>query len=820
MEQVIRLFSRISVQYPRRTIIAILISTFIFGFFGSQQEVSTDNKNFLPDSTTASAIEQITEEFKSSSAIPAQIIFEVEDLYSPDTLKEILSFPNKLFRNEKISPFLDTSNPIFSYAHILLSLAENNTELLLTSDIENLIENAPSHLKTQITSMVSESNKEKNKLGMMIVFFDKSIENTQILDAQYHMHNVVKETPWETVKKARTFSSGTLQMAFEEGQKETGPLFGIAMFLILLVLIILYRTGSDVVLGAIALVFTITWMYGFGVIIGPKYLGITGHFNQMTMIIPVLLIGLAIDYAIHATSRYREELTSGKTPNNAMAASGKAVGAALILSTVTTGIGFLTNVLSPLPPMQDFGLFTFFGILSAWIIMSTFIPSTRVFLDEKRVNSGKKLQTKTMTSTMPGAGYALEKLSDSTEKRPWITILVTGIITLASLVMSLDITTTFDTKDFLPQNSEVYETISLLEERFKNRGETATILIRGDFTNPDMITATESTLLQLSLIPGVAGPAQSSLVTLAQDWGKQNLQIPNDKYSEEVAKSLASLKSSGTAPLYKALEKVDPERLASVVNTTTWGSSVIVLPLEGNSDKTHTESLRKNIIQAADPLIQTGAEVIPTSDNIITLEVMNALQSSQISSIITTILTAAFILIIFFGIRYHYPSLGILGVIPVALVIAWIMGSMSVLNISFNVITAMITALTIGIGVPYSIHIINRFLEDFQRHENIREVLHSTIKHTGAALIGSGITTILGFGVLVFSSMQPIRQFGGLTALTIFYSLLSSTVVLPAILVIWGQNKLDKKESQNSGQNEFDNYTRVASAEAAASQCP
>jgi preprotein translocase subunit SecD len=49
------------------------------------------------------------------------------------------------------------------------------------------------------------------------------------------------------------------------------------------------------------------------------------------------------------------------------------------------------------------------------------------------------------------------------------------------------------------------------------------------------------------------------------------------------------------------------------------------------------------------------------------------------------------------------------------------------------------------------------------------------------------MTTVLGFGVLFFAILPPMKQFGTMTALTIFYSFLSSVWVLPSILVLWAR---------------------------------
>jgi len=54
-------------------------------------------------------------------------------------------------------------------------------------------------------------------------------------------------------------------------------------------------------------------------------------------------------------------------------------------------------------------------------------------------------------------------------------------------------------------------------------------------------------------------------------------------------------------------------------------------------------------------------------------------------------------------------------------------------------------------------------------------------------LFGAAATTIAGFGLLVFALMPPLQQFGGITALTIFYSFIASVFILPAVIAIWAK---------------------------------
>ena len=98
----------------------------------------------------------------------------------------------------------------------------------------------------------------------------------------------------------------------------------------------LRRAAADMGLTMFVIVLSIVWMNGAGVILGPKYLNIIGNFSEILQILPILLIGLGVDYAIHMNSRYREEIGAGAEVTESATRATKTVGVALVLATATT----------------------------------------------------------------------------------------------------------------------------------------------------------------------------------------------------------------------------------------------------------------------------------------------------------------------------------------------------------------------------------------------------------------------------------------------------------------------------------------------------
>ena len=149
------------------------------------------------------------------------------------------------------------------------------------------------------------------------------------------------------------------------------------------------------------------------------------------------------------------------------------------------------------------------------------------------------------------------------------------------------------------------------------------------------------------------------------------------------------------------------------------------------------------------------------------------------------------LLVLFILTRRVVPALVVLT--PVVLATLWVVGSMVVLSLKWNVLTIMVTALSLGIGIDYAIHMWRRFESERSKSDDIWQALEETITTTGVALVLSAGTTALGFLVLLLSPMPVVQQFGLVTALTVSFSLALSIVVLP-VLLLMAENALTPRE--------------------------
>jgi predicted RND superfamily exporter protein len=106
---------------------------------------------------------------------------------------------------------------------------------------------------------------------------------------------------------------------------------------------------------------------------------------------------------------------------------------------------------------------------------------------------------------------------------------------------------------------------------------------------------------------------------------------------------------------------------------------------------------------------------------------------------------------------------------------------------SLDVLTITVTSLTIGIGIDYAIHTTERFKLVADKTGDITAAISETIEKTGGALLIAALTTILGFGMLLFAPIPPQAQFGVIMVLTIAFALITSVLVLPLILARWAK---------------------------------
>ena len=139
---------------------------------------------------------------------------------------------------------------------------------------------------------------------------------------------------------------------------------------------------------------------------------------------------------------------------------------------------------------------------------------------------------------------------------------------------------------------------------------------------------------------------------------------------------------------------------------------------------------------------------------------------------------AGVILIIYLCFRSIRISL--LALMPIAFAVIVTFGLLALARHHFSFMSITALPLIVGIGIDNSIHLVRRYLESDEN--SILDIA----KSSGAALIQSNLTTIVGFGALMASSFEPLAEMGLVTSLGVILALMASLWSVPAIILVFG----------------------------------
>ena len=177
---------------------------------------------------------------------------------------------------------------------------------------------------------------------------------------------------------------------------------------------------------------------------------------------------------------------------------------------------------------------------------------------------------------------------------------------------------------------------------------------------------------------------------------------------------------------------------------------------------------------------------------------MTILQLLKRDAIYTLIVSATLILLLLFLMQRSINH-GLLIFIPLSLGLIWTMGTLGWLGIPLSVATVALSSMIMGLGVEYGVFVVSRYKEERAKNHNQLESLKTTVHGIGSAIIGSGVTTMIGFGALSFSTVPMIQHLGQTLALGIACSLLAALFANPLLILLeedydyWNtQRKLEK----------------------------
>jgi predicted RND superfamily exporter protein len=535
---------------------------------------------------------------------------------------------------------------------------------------------------------------------------------------------------------------------------------------------------SYVLLPLVGLSVSIVWLFGTMVLLRMDFIIIN------VALIPMIM-GLGVDYSVHMFHNYKAEIEKGKTAKESIIASITDIGTAMMLATITTFIAFLSFLTATMAPMRNFGFLCAIGIVYVFIVTITLQAAVRYILDRRK--NPDKIKSKHDLN-----GKIMKKIARVVCIHPKPLVLITVLITVVMIFGATQVKTGFNMEDFLPEENESVQVLNEVMKEFPFASdERENILIEGNVATVQTLRGIRQTIENMKDNKYVMFTADNeprtysvlSIINKAVD-RNQSLTYVFNLDSDNIPETNSDVKDLFDY-LYNKYEFELREVLHKNKNGVYDATLIVVY--------THTFSVKDsdlstvmgdvyNELQNSIAYLDGNTAVI-TGDNSMIFSIMNSMPESQIISTVICLILAALVLIIV----YKKLSLGLIAMIPVCISTVWIVGTMYFIGYSLNVMTIMITSLTIGLGITYAIHAIERFKLVAAKTGDVMESVSETVGHTGGALMIAAVTTIAGFGMLMLTPMQVQQQFGLITALTILFAFLTSIFILPPILMFWGR---------------------------------
>jgi len=611
------------------------------------------------------------------------------------------------------------------------------------------------------------------------------------------------------------------------------------------------------------------WLKGISNLIGLKG-GLT-----IELIVPIAMIALGVDFAVHAIRRYQEEKALGYAPSRALRVGFAGVLGALALAMLSDGIAFLSNTASGIEAIVHFGIAAGIAAASSFLVLGIIVPLAAMRIDQIRrprpgpaslasriaplvggagltVTIGASVLLLVVGLAVPGvvvlvvasAGFlaipvlmmrrrnrGLGPQDDSTAAiftRPeearssWLAPVVTGMaryrflvllvmagITAASVVLALRLEPDFDVKDFFDSKSDFVVGLDKLDEHIAGRsGEPSVIYIQGNLTNPQALTALNQFVGELANNPYVGRDAdgQPSIednvfnvlkrVTgsayarsrVAQESGIEITDNDGDGIpdSQEHIKATYDFVVRNGVPLDESTLVYDAGQVRELLFHDLSGErenvALLVVGIPGTREQA--------VVKAAREALMTDLQVLrrhPLSSRVGltgSAFVREGQLDATTKSLQTSLPIAAAAALVLLLLTMRSLRYAVVTIIPIGLVVAWLYALMYLIGFSLNFVTATVGAISIGVGIDYSIHMTERFREELRRAATKMQALRQAADGTGVALVASAVSSIAGFTILGFAPMPMFSSFGFLTAIMVFLALAASLVVLPSLLLL------------------------------------
>jgi hypothetical protein len=532
-----------------------------------------------------------------------------------------------------------------------------------------------------------------------------------------------------------------------------GPL---SVFVLVFSILLFMRNWLAAMVPLVTSIITIIWTFGM--------LGWAGiPLNILSAMLPSLIIVIGATEDTHMMAAFFRGLDKSDEDKRSAAIiyMARHVGLPLILTVLTTALGFASNLFSNIGLIQHFAFAATFAMLTNGIITILVMPMMLSIFGPKE-NAGILRDGES-----PGLPDRIMKVFRySQDHFPISTLVVTAALCAFFIFQASKLYVTNDPLSYFPSDRPLIQDTKRIHEdlagikiffiTLESKGAKA-------FQDPENITK----LAKIQDFLDSQGVFDRS-ISLAD-----HLAFVNREFRGGSAELSLPETRQLIAQYLMFFHRSD---LDNYVSHDYSRANIVV---RHNISDSHI--LNRHIIELQDVVKHIAGPDMKTHIVGENLMVNHAAESLIVAQVKALFLLLALIFLIMSALFTSFKG-GAIALIPAIIPIALMFGIMGYLDIPLNPGTAMVAVIAIGIAIDGTIHLLARYNELCRRTSDYLGAVNTAVHEEATPLIVSSLALSFGFGVLLFSNFTVVAQFGALAAATMLFSIFANLLITPIIM--------------------------------------
>ncbi len=503
-------------------------------------------------------------------------------------------------------------------------------------------------------------------------------------------------------------------------------------------------------------------------------------YYAITNALPVILVAISVADAIHILSAYFER--RARFPDSPVRElvidSMVTMARPITLTTITTMAGFFgIAVVSIMPPIAYFAWYAMLGVFLAWFFSLIVLPAVLVLVQPK---PSPLFAAWGMARPDPIAGL-LGGISKAAAQHPAKVLSIFVAVVALALLGASDLRIDRSQVD----NFAADEPIRIADERIHSEfAGTAflDVIITSD-TDEGVLTAhrmqkigeLQAFLEAQEHVNKTASIVDYlSLLHTAIEDRPADPQRPLPDSDDAIAQYLMVYEASGDPSDLD--EEITPDYQAALIRGVL---------------NSHYFSDSRQVVEALDTYLQNtfnepGLTGTIAGDVNVAYHWMTALQESHFTGVGLSLL----LILIMSMLVFRSPVVGIIAVVPVSFTVLCIYGVMGSLGVYLEPATSMFAAISVGVGVDFAIHLVDRLqMEKRTTGNQILQIVSTVVPGTARACFFNAAALGVGFSVLMVSDLPMLQRFGGLVTVAALASFLAALVIVPACYALMERSR-------------------------------